>query len=185
MKLIVNEKCLDECLSCEFPSIDIIEIIVNEGIIISKTHLECMIINNVNISKKCNASDNDIYNACHMYKIATTKLLSPIMQKSKQYKLHKMVLNKTKKTTFKLISAFMEKEKIELNSYCYDDILITHHTYALFDNVHVTNENKLFNDALCGAIKNKKYTVTLEAISRCIDLTKRMKLLKYYEFVKN
>jgi hypothetical protein len=185
MKFIVNEKCLDECLSCVNPSHAVINTIINEGIQILDIHLEYMLLNKIQIPSKCNPRDDVLFKICHVHNLIASKYVSPVMEKSKQLKLYKMVLDKTKKITFELVKTFMEKEKIEFNSYCYDIILIKHHANVIFSTKDGTSENKLFSEALCGAISKNKYTVTLEAISRCDDRSTRFKLLKHYGFVKN
>jgi len=184
MKLIVNEKCLDECLSMQCPSIDIINTILNENIQLSDNHIEYMTLRSIPIPKKCNPSDVMLLKICHTYDLTASKSISSVMIKSKQFKLYKMVQNKTNKTTFELVKTFMEKEKIEFNSYCYDMILIKHHSPTLFNFNNATNDNKLYSKELCDAIKENKYTVTLDAISLCDERKQRIQLLKHYGFIK-
>lgn len=186
MKLTIDDRCLKECLSQKSPSSEIIYTIVNSGIDIPDSDLEYLMLNNVSIPEKCTVSEKMKFKICHRYDLPMTKWLSATFMKSKEYKLYKMVNNKTNKSTFYSTEAYMKKEKIEFSQECYDEMLIRYHRIALFDTrCHIVESVIKYNDVLCDAIKEGKYVVTTEAIARCNDNLHRMKLMKHYGFLRD
>jgi hypothetical protein len=190
MKIIPDSKCLEECLSFKFGSSSmLIDVLINEGIQLSECQLEKIIMKGRPFPDKCKITDAKIYDTYHKYGMTKTdsKLIPAKMLKSKRHKLKKMILNKSKKITYDETIKYAKKEKLDFDSQCYDEILIKHHAKILSSITHYDDnaDDDKYNDSLCDAIKNKKYIVTLEAISRCDDHMYRMVMLEYYGFLKN
>lgn len=194
MKLVVDDKCLHECLSQKEPSSNILNVIVNAGINIPDNYLEYLILNNISIPEKCTVTENTIFKICHKYTLPMTRYLPSTFTKSKKYRLYKMVSDKTNKFTLDSVKAYMKKENIDFDDECYDEILIKYSVLVLFKNgrrgnvlknaCSVNNDVTNYHKILCDAIETKKYIVTAEAIARCSDNLYRMRLMNHYGFVR-